>query len=56
MFLRTSSCATVSSGVFVRETIPSRTCFGPMVGQHCSSVELSDWTQKDTPQLWKVGL
>ncbi|XP_059361147.1 PR domain zinc finger protein 4-like [Carassius carassius] len=41
-------------GVFARETIPSRTCFGPMVGQHCSSVELTDWSDKDTPQIWKM--
>lgn len=25
-----------------------------MVGQHCSSVELTDWSDKDTPQIWKV--
>ncbi|XP_076861553.1 PR domain zinc finger protein 4 [Brachyhypopomus gauderio] len=42
------------TGVFARETIPSRTCFGPMIGQHCSSVELTDWSDKDTPQLWKI--
>ncbi|XP_060759481.1 PR domain zinc finger protein 4 isoform X2 [Neoarius graeffei] len=48
------SVADEPNGVFARETIPSRTCFGPMVGQHCSSVELSDWTEKDTPQLWKM--
>ncbi|XP_051547388.1 PR domain zinc finger protein 4-like [Myxocyprinus asiaticus] len=41
-------------GVFARETITSRTCFGPMVGQHCSSVELTDWPDKDTPQIWKM--
>uniref|UniRef100_A0A672K2P0 PR domain zinc finger protein 4-like n=1 Tax=Sinocyclocheilus grahami TaxID=75366 RepID=A0A672K2P0_SINGR len=41
-------------GVFARETIPSRTCFGPMIGQHCNSVELTDWSDKDTPQIWKV--
>ncbi|XP_051976498.1 PR domain zinc finger protein 4-like [Xyrauchen texanus] len=41
-------------GVFAREAIPSRTCFGPMVGQHCSSVELTDWPDKDTPQIWKM--
>ncbi|XP_017210408.1 PR domain zinc finger protein 4 isoform X1 [Danio rerio] len=41
-------------GVFSRESIPSRTCFGPMVGQHCSSVELTDWSDKDTPQIWKM--
>ncbi|GAA6112082.1 PR domain zinc finger protein 4 isoform X1, partial [Tachysurus ichikawai] len=47
------SVADEPNGVFARETIPSRTCFGPMVGQHCSSVELSGWTDKETPQLWK---
>ncbi|CAF87641.1 unnamed protein product, partial [Tetraodon nigroviridis] len=31
-----------------------RTCFGPMVGQHCSNVDLSDWPEKDAPQIWKV--
>uniref|UniRef100_A0A3B1IW92 PR domain containing 4 n=1 Tax=Astyanax mexicanus TaxID=7994 RepID=A0A3B1IW92_ASTMX len=48
------SVADEPSGVFARETIPTRTCFGPMVGQHCSSVELTDWSDKDTPQLWKM--
>ncbi|KAL7828270.1 hypothetical protein AOLI_G00314220 [Acnodon oligacanthus] len=48
------SVADEPSGVFARETIPTRTCFGPMVGQHCSSVELPDWPDKDTPQLWKM--
>ncbi|TRY56756.1 hypothetical protein DNTS_018899 [Danionella cerebrum] len=41
-------------GVFAREAIPSRTCFGPMVGQHCSNVDLTDWPDKDTPQIWKM--
>uniref|UniRef100_A0A8C5HU28 PR domain containing 4 n=1 Tax=Gouania willdenowi TaxID=441366 RepID=A0A8C5HU28_GOUWI len=41
-------------GVFAREVIPVRTCFGPMVGQHCSDVDLSDWPEKDTPQIWKM--
>lgn len=41
-------------GVFARDVIPPRTCFGPMVGQHCSNVDLSDWPEKDTPQVWKV--
>uniref|UniRef100_A0A665WLS6 PR domain containing 4 n=1 Tax=Echeneis naucrates TaxID=173247 RepID=A0A665WLS6_ECHNA len=41
-------------GVFARDVIPPRTCFGPMVGQHCGNVDLSDWPEKDTPQLWKM--
>uniref|UniRef100_A0A3B4WWG8 PR domain containing 4 n=1 Tax=Seriola lalandi dorsalis TaxID=1841481 RepID=A0A3B4WWG8_SERLL len=41
-------------GVFARDVIPPRTCFGPMVGQHCSNVDLSDWPEKDAPQLWKM--
>uniref|UniRef100_A0A671VFU2 PR domain containing 4 n=1 Tax=Sparus aurata TaxID=8175 RepID=A0A671VFU2_SPAAU len=41
-------------GVFARDVIPPRTCFGPMVGQHCSNVDLSDWPEKDTPQIWKM--
>ncbi|XP_067110666.1 PR domain zinc finger protein 4 [Osmerus mordax] len=41
-------------GVFARDIIPPRTCFGPMVGQHCSNVDLSDWPDKDTPQIWKM--
>ncbi|CAG6011124.1 unnamed protein product [Menidia menidia] len=32
----------------------ARTCFGPMVGQHCSNVDLSDWPEKETPQIWKM--
>lgn len=42
-------------GVFARDVISPRTCFGPMVGQHCSNVDLSDWPEKDTPQIWKVS-
>ncbi|XP_034019022.1 PR domain zinc finger protein 4 isoform X2 [Thalassophryne amazonica] len=41
-------------GVFARDVILPRTCFGPMVGQHCSSVDLSNWPEKDTPQVWKM--
>uniref|UniRef100_A0A3Q3VQC0 PR domain containing 4 n=1 Tax=Mola mola TaxID=94237 RepID=A0A3Q3VQC0_MOLML len=41
-------------GVFARDVIPQRTCFGPMVGQHCSNVDLSNWPEKDTPQIWKM--
>uniref|UniRef100_I3KIX4 PR domain containing 4 n=1 Tax=Oreochromis niloticus TaxID=8128 RepID=I3KIX4_ORENI len=41
-------------GVFARDVIPPRTCFGPMVGQHCSNVDLSDWPEKETPQIWKM--
>uniref|UniRef100_A0A087Y245 PR domain containing 4 n=1 Tax=Poecilia formosa TaxID=48698 RepID=A0A087Y245_POEFO len=41
-------------GVVARDVIPQRTCFGPMVGQHCSNVDLSDWPEKDTPQIWKM--
>lgn len=43
------------TGVYARDIIPQRTCFGPMVGQHCSNVDLSNWPEKDTPQIWKVG-
>eukprot|EP00066_Takifugu_rubripes_P022524 XP_011611790.1 PREDICTED: PR domain zinc finger protein 4 [Takifugu rubripes] len=48
------SVANEPLGVFARDIIPQRTCFGPMVGQHCSNVDLSDWPEKDTPQIWKV--
>ncbi|XP_062373926.1 LOW QUALITY PROTEIN: PR domain zinc finger protein 4-like, partial [Sardina pilchardus] len=41
-------------GVFARESVPIRTCFGPLVGQHCGSVELNTWTDKDTPHIWKI--
>ncbi|XP_064199414.1 PR domain zinc finger protein 4 [Anguilla rostrata] len=41
-------------GVLAREVIPVRTCFGPMVGQHCSSVDLTDWSDKNTPHVWKM--
>ncbi|KAL0962752.1 hypothetical protein UPYG_G00344890 [Umbra pygmaea] len=41
-------------GVFARDIIPPRTCFGPLVGQHCSNVDLPDWPDKDTPQIWKM--
>lgn len=26
-----------------------------MVGQHCTNVDLSDWPDKDTRQIWKVS-
>ncbi|KAL2102453.1 hypothetical protein ACEWY4_001621 [Coilia grayii] len=48
------SVADQPMGVFARESIPARACFGPLVGQHCSSVELAAWTDKDTPHIWKV--
>ncbi|XP_023666207.1 PR domain zinc finger protein 4 [Paramormyrops kingsleyae] len=41
-------------GVFAREVIPIRTCFGPLVGQHCSTMELTDWSDKNNPQVWKM--
>ncbi|XP_037551534.1 PR domain zinc finger protein 4 [Nematolebias whitei] len=41
-------------GIFARDVIPPRTCFGPVVGQHCSNVDLSDWPEKETPQTWKM--
>ncbi|CAB1333733.1 unnamed protein product, partial [Coregonus sp. 'balchen'] len=41
-------------GVFARDIIPPRTCFGPLVGQHCSNIDLQDWPDKDTPQIWKM--
>uniref|UniRef100_A0A3Q3IM19 PR domain containing 4 n=1 Tax=Monopterus albus TaxID=43700 RepID=A0A3Q3IM19_MONAL len=41
-------------GVFARDVIPPRTCFGPVVGQHCRNVDISDWPEKGTPQIWKM--
>uniref|UniRef100_A0A3P9JZE3 PR/SET domain 4 n=1 Tax=Oryzias latipes TaxID=8090 RepID=A0A3P9JZE3_ORYLA len=41
-------------GVFARDIIHPRTCFGPLVGQHCTNADLSDWPEKDTPQIWKM--
>ncbi|MGH0115621.1 UNVERIFIED_CONTAM: hypothetical protein FKN15_037944 [Acipenser sinensis] len=41
-------------GVFSREPIPVRTCFGPLVGQQCSSLDVSDWSDKASLHIWKV--
>ncbi|KAL7982360.1 hypothetical protein Chor_009958 [Crotalus horridus] len=40
-------------GVWARETIPVRTCFGPLIGQQSHSVEVADWTDKAANHIWK---
>ncbi|XP_041111183.1 PR domain zinc finger protein 4-like isoform X1 [Polyodon spathula] len=44
----------VELGVFSREPIPVRTCFGPLVGQQCGSLDVSDWSDKAALHIWKV--
>ncbi|XP_041113111.1 PR domain zinc finger protein 4-like [Polyodon spathula] len=41
-------------GVFSREPILVRTCFGPLVGQQCGSLDVSDWSDKASLHIWKV--
>ncbi|XP_039625469.1 PR domain zinc finger protein 4 [Polypterus senegalus] len=41
-------------GVFAQDSIPIRVCFGPLIGQQCSSLEVSDWTDKTSPHVWKL--
>lgn len=42
-------------GVWTRETIPVRTCFGPLIGQQSHSLEVADWTDKAASHIWKVS-
>ncbi|NWU33016.1 PRDM4 protein, partial [Hylia prasina] len=42
------------AGVWTRETIPVRTCFGPLIGQQSHSLEVADWTDKGASHIWKV--
>lgn len=44
------------TGVWTRETIPVRTCFGPLIGQQSHSMEVADWTDKATNHIWKVSI
>ncbi|XP_062989512.1 PR domain zinc finger protein 4 isoform X2 [Elgaria multicarinata webbii] len=41
-------------GVWARETIPVRTCFGPLIGQQSHSMEVADWTDKAANHIWKM--
>ncbi|XP_054697726.1 PR domain zinc finger protein 4 isoform X1 [Grus americana] len=41
-------------GVWTRETIPVRTCFGPLIGQQSHSLEMADWTDKAASHIWKI--
>ncbi|XP_039341914.1 PR domain zinc finger protein 4 isoform X5 [Mauremys reevesii] len=41
-------------GVWTRETISVRTCFGPLIGQQSHSLEVADWTDKATNHIWKM--
>ncbi|PKU47217.1 pr domain zinc finger protein hypothetical protein [Limosa lapponica baueri] len=42
------------AGVWTRETIPVRTCFGPLIGQQSHSLEVADWTDKAASHIWKI--
>lgn len=41
-------------GVWTGETIPVRTCFGPLIGQQSHSMEVADWTDKAANHIWKM--
>lgn len=41
-------------GVWTGETIPVRTCFGPLVGQQSHSMEVAEWTDKTVSHIWKI--
>ncbi|XP_060050339.1 PR domain zinc finger protein 4 isoform X2 [Erinaceus europaeus] len=40
--------------VWTEETIPVRTCFGPLVGQQSHSMEVAEWTDKTVNHIWKI--
>ncbi|KAL8222007.1 UNVERIFIED_CONTAM: PR domain zinc finger protein 4 [Gekko kuhli] len=44
----------VEVGVWAQETIPVRTCFGPLIGQQSHSMEVADWTDKAANHIWKI--
>ncbi|XP_053320899.1 PR domain zinc finger protein 4 isoform X2 [Spea bombifrons] len=41
-------------GVWTQETIPVRTCFGPLIGQESQSLEVAGWTDKSANHIWKM--
>ncbi|KAM9313090.1 PR domain zinc finger protein 4 [Gastrophryne carolinensis] len=41
-------------GVWSREDIPVRSCFGPLVGQESQSLEVAGWTDKSANHIWKI--
>ncbi|XP_064347763.1 PR domain zinc finger protein 4 isoform X3 [Camelus dromedarius] len=41
-------------GVWTGETIPVRTCFGPLIGQQSHSMEVAEWTDKPVNHIWKI--
>ncbi|XP_041440879.1 PR domain 4 L homeolog isoform X1 [Xenopus laevis] len=41
-------------GVWAQESIPVRTCFGPLIGQESQSLEVADWTDKSATHIWKM--
>ncbi|KAJ1166562.1 hypothetical protein NDU88_006961 [Pleurodeles waltl] len=41
-------------GVWAEETIPARTCFGPLVGRESQSLNIQGWTDKATSHIWKM--
>lgn len=47
---------TLVAGVWAQETIPVRTCFGPLIGQQSRSMEVADWTDKAANHIWKVSV
>ncbi|XP_061494944.1 PR domain zinc finger protein 4 isoform X5 [Rhineura floridana] len=54
-YCQLSTCLGSSSlGVWARETIPVRTCFGPLIGQQSHSMEVADWTDKAANHIWKM--
>ncbi|XP_060695842.1 PR domain zinc finger protein 4 isoform X1 [Hemiscyllium ocellatum] len=41
-------------GVWSQETIPIRTCFGPLIGEEINLLEVADWTNKSNTNIWKI--
>ncbi|GCC35773.1 hypothetical protein chiPu_0014261 [Chiloscyllium punctatum] len=41
-------------GVWSQETIPIRTCFGPLIGEEINLLEVADWTNKSNTNIWKA--
>ncbi|XP_029453139.1 PR domain zinc finger protein 4 [Rhinatrema bivittatum] len=41
-------------GVWAQETIPVRTCFGPLIGEESPTVDVPGWTDKAPSHVWKM--
>ncbi|XP_069484896.1 PR domain zinc finger protein 4 isoform X2 [Ambystoma mexicanum] len=41
-------------GVWTEESIPVRTCFGPLVGHESQGLDIQDWPDKAASHMWKI--